>query len=117
MDIFTIEGDLVKLVLNPDLYNLESVYSAAHQMMKTSYIYLDGDPEIEVVVYLSYKDDTMNTKEKLGELAKTFLNHLVDQAFHAVDSDKEKISKALLLKKSFEDVHIESYDDEPNSDP
>ena len=112
MDFFTIEKDFVKLELNPKLYDVETIYSAAYQLMEDAYVYFDGDPDIEITVHLSYKDEGMNKEKELSDLAKKFLNHLVNYTFYKINSKKKEVLRALLLRKSFENVNLEEYDEE-----
>jgi len=58
---FKIENDLVKIELNPKLYNLDVIYSGAYSLMEKAYIYFDGDIESKIIVTLTYKNKKDNT--------------------------------------------------------
>lgn len=115
MDFFKIENDFVKIDLNPKLYNLETIYSAAYQSIEDAFVFFDGDPDIEITVNLSYKDNKKNNEKNLSELAKKFMNNLVNYTFYKINSKNKEILRALLLKKSFESINLEELDDEAES--
>ncbi|MFP4111862.1 MAG: hypothetical protein ACLFPQ_05715 [Candidatus Woesearchaeota archaeon] len=113
MEFFKIKDDFAVIELNPRLYDLEAIYSAAYQTMEDSYIYFEGDPEIEITVNISYKDKSKNDKEALSLLAKNFMNQLVNYTYYKINSKKKEILRALLLKKSFDNINL--YDTEADS--
>jgi len=112
MDYFNIEKDFVKINLNPKLYDLETIYSTAYQLIEDTYIYVDGDPEKKITVNLSYKNKSKNKENELSLLAKNFRNELVNNIYSKLGSKKKEFLKVLLLKKSFGSINLEDYDDE-----
>ena len=72
-DVMEIQGDSVVLSINPKLYALETVYSAAYVFLDRAYILLDGDPEKEILVKLKPKQ-----KEDLDKLGGEFFNELIN---------------------------------------
>lgn len=116
MEFFTIEDVFVVLKLSPKLYNIESVYSAAYQLIDSAYVVLDGDPDIEIIVRLSHKDDKKNTKTLLETLAKEYLNHLVNYTYYRMNSKKKELLRTLLLRKSMSSIDLDSYDSDEVSE-
>jgi His-Xaa-Ser system protein HxsD len=111
MEFFQVENEFIKISLNPKLYNLETIYSAAYQIMEDAFVILDGDPDTEITVNLSYKEDTKNNGHELSALAKKFMNQLVNYTFYKINSQKKELLRALLLKKSFENIDLEKFDE------
>jgi His-Xaa-Ser system protein HxsD len=107
MEYYTIKDGFSVLTLNPRLYNLDTIYSALYQLIDDAYVVLDGDPDIEIEVRLSWKDDKKNDEKQLGELAKEFLNQLVNYTYYKINTKKREFLRALMLKKSFGDIVLE----------
>ena len=59
-----INEDTVILNINPKLYSLETVYSAAYVFLDRAYILLDGDPKEKIVVKLKPKKEENLEKDK-----------------------------------------------------
>lgn len=57
-------------------YPLEAIFSAAYVFIDRAYIYLDGDPEKEIMVRLRSKEKA--DKKKLEVLEGEFLNELLN---------------------------------------
>ena len=47
-----VKKGFVILTVNPKIYPLETVYSAAYTFLDKAYILLDGDPKKEIIVKL-----------------------------------------------------------------
>ncbi len=65
--------------LNTKTYPLEAIYSAAYVFLDRAYIFLDGDPEKEIIVSLKAKKPlTQKELENLkGEFHNELLNYLI----------------------------------------
>jgi len=70
-----ISDDYVVVSVNPKIYSLPTIYSAAYVFLDRAYIILDGDPEKEILVNLKPKNDY--DLEKLG---MEFYNELLSYA-------------------------------------
>lgn len=69
----------IAFFLNSKLYPLEAIYSTAYVFLDRTYIFLNGDPKKEVIVYLKGKKK-MNLKELeglQGEFHNELLNYLL----------------------------------------
>ena len=115
MKFYEIENDFIKIYLNPKLYNLETIYSSAYQLMETVNIILEGDPDVEVIVNLSYKEKD-NTEKELTELAKEFSNKLINYSYYKINTKNKALLRSLLLKKSFENIILEDIGDDEESE-
>ena len=90
-----IQGDSVVLSINPKLYALETVYSAAYVFLDRAYILLDGDPEKEILVKLKPKQN-----EDLDKLGGEFLNELINYADYRERSKQTKEIREMLLQRA-----------------
>ena len=116
-----IENGSVILSINPKLYNLETVYSAAYVFLDKAYVLLNGDPKKEVLVSLKPKG-----KERLEKIGREFLNELINYADYQKRAEQTKKVREMLLQRAlitndpptvqndneFDDVMEELEDDE-----
>ena len=114
MDFFKIKDNHSVIELNPDLFSLDVAYSAAYTLLEKAFITFDGDPESEILVKLSFKDESENTKSNLEDLSKEFHNNLINENANRLGSNKKEYLRALLLKKSFKEINLESLDESIN---
>lgn len=75
--------------LNPNFYSIEAVYAAAYVFVDRAYIYLDGDPKKEIVVFLKGKKHKLE-KNELDSLKGEFLNELLDYLLRVQISQKNQ---------------------------
>jgi len=84
---------LVTISVNPSIFPLEVVYSAAYVFMNDAYVILDGDPKSKILVHLKAK----NSRKDLEALALEFNNELLNYAVYAVQAAKtQEIRKAIV---------------------
>ena len=69
----------ITIWLNTKTYPLEAIYSAAYVFLDRAYIFLDGDPEREIIVSLKgkIKLNKMQLKKLSGEFCNELLNYLL----------------------------------------
>ena len=94
-DNIKIDGNEVVLKINPKLYSLETIYSAAYVFLDRVYVILDGDSEKEVLVKLKPKKE-VNLKEIAGE----FFNELINYADYQKRAEKTKKIREVLLQRA-----------------
>lgn len=94
-DNVKIEKDSVILSINPKLYPLETVYSAAYVFLDRAYILLDGNPEKEIIVNLKPKET-----EDLEKLGREFLNELINYADYQKRAEQTKKVREVLLQRA-----------------
>lgn len=88
------EGSVI-VNINPKLYGLETVYSAAYVFLDRAYIMLDGDPEKEIVVKLKAKKE-----EDLEKLGSEFFNELINYADYQKRAEQTKKIREMLMERA-----------------
>ena len=88
---------LVKV--NPKIYSLDVIYSAAYVFLDRAYLFLDGDPEKEVKIELRLKS-LKSIKEELEKLAREFFNELLNYSFYKKQAEKNQNIREILLQTS-----------------
>lgn len=104
LEIHEKEG-YVWVSINPRIYRLEVVYSAAYMFLETCYVLIDGDPQEEIIVELRPKNET--NPADLRTFGREFNNELVNYANYAVQcirnmGIRETILKRVLLTNNIE---------------
>lgn len=90
--------------VNPKIYFLDVIYSAAYILLDRAHIILDGDPEEEIIAELRPKG-----KQDLKALAMAFNDELLNYSVYKTQSEKNKdikqaIIQRALLTNGFEDT-------------
>jgi len=108
----------VLLSVNPKIYSLDVIYSAAYVFLDKAYILLDGDPEKEVVVRLRLKEEiSENSEKELKKLGNEFFNELLNYSFYKKQAEKnskirETLLQTALIGSSLQEPQIETSQDE-----
>jgi len=96
-NIDILEGDNCVLVsINPKIYPLDVIYSAAYVFLDRAYIFIDGDPEEEVVIELRPKD----AKANLEALGREFDNELLNYAAYKVHAEKNATIRQMIIQRA-----------------
>ena len=95
MKNITIKEESVLLNINPEIYPLSVIYSAAYVFLDKAYIFLDGSPESEVFVELKPKDNA--DLEKLGS---DFYNELINYADYSSRAEKTRKIREMILQRA-----------------
>ncbi len=85
----------VLLSINPAIYPLELVYSAAYILMDKAYIILGGDPKEKILVEIRQK----RKEQDLRQLAMEFNNELLNYAVYKTQSEKNKTLRETILQR------------------
>jgi His-Xaa-Ser system protein HxsD len=80
--------------LNPSIYPLDAVYSAAYVFLDRAYILLDGDPKSEIRVIIRSKSG------KSENLAMEFTNELIKCCEYKVNSERNKDLRRIILERA-----------------
>jgi len=97
MENVKISSDHVVVSVNPKIYSLPTIYSAAYVFLDRAYIILDGDPEKEILVNLKPKKEC--NLEKLG---LEFLNELINYANYSNNvKENNEIIKTIIQRALF----------------
>ncbi len=89
------KDNYVLVSVNPKLYSLEVVYSAAYSMIDRVYVILGGDPEQEILAELRPKKG-----KNLEEIGREFNNELINYAVYIMQSERNKKEKETLIKRA-----------------
>jgi His-Xaa-Ser system protein HxsD len=85
----------VTFAINPKVYPLETVYSAAYVFLDRAYVLLDGDPEKEIVITLKSKGGG-----DLEELHCEFMNELINYADYRQRAKETIRLRELLMQRA-----------------
>jgi His-Xaa-Ser system protein HxsD len=81
--------------LNPKVYPIETVYSAAYVFLDKAYVFLDGDPEKEILVTLKHKEGG-----DLENLRGEFMNELINYADYRQRAKETLRLRELLMQRA-----------------
>ncbi len=87
---------LVLVSVNPKIFSLPVIFSAAYWMMDKAFVVIDGSPETQVVVSLRPRKN-----QKLEELARLFNDELLNYAVNAEETKKTESLRNELIKQAF----------------
>ena len=81
--------------INTKLYPIEAIYGAAYVFIDKAYVFLDGNPEKEVLVQLKGKKDL--TVKDIKKLASEFLNELLSSSLRSqISKNNSKIREYIV---------------------
>ncbi len=111
LEINNKEG-FVSVSINPKIYSLDVIYSAAYMFIDNCYILVDGDPQIEIIVELRPKKKGTN----LETLGREFNTELVSYTTYAINCAKNAgLRDAILRRVLFtNDVDLQNQSNLPN---
>lgn len=95
IDNLEVHSDHVVVSVNPKIYGLTIVYSAAYVMMDKAYVVIDGDPEEEILVEIRPKD-----KRDAEEIGRDFNNELINYAVYQAQSAANQEVKEAIVKRA-----------------
>jgi His-Xaa-Ser system protein HxsD len=82
--------------VNPKIYPLSAVFSAAYSMLDKAFVVLDGNPETEIVVSLKPR-----LNQPLEQLARQFNDELISSAVNQSESKKTRLLRDEIIKQAF----------------
>ncbi|MAG21918.1 MAG: hypothetical protein CL943_01250 [Candidatus Diapherotrites archaeon] len=88
--------NFVLLSINPKIYSLGVVFSAAYVLLEKAFIVVDGNPEEQLVVSLQPKKG-----KNLTELANEFNQQLINFAVNFDQSARTKQIREEFIKQAF----------------
>lgn len=115
------DGNYVIISLNPKIYSLDVMYSAAYVFLDRAYMMISGNPEKEILVEIKPKDSSVD----LELLGRDFNNEILNYSVYSSQTKKNEgirnaiIQRALLTNDlpevaGFHDeVPDESFIDDP----
>ena len=90
-----IKEDCAVFSVNPKIFSLDVVYSAAYIMIDKAFIILDGDPEEEIFVEIRKKTQ----EQDFIQLVREFNEELLNYAVYKNQSEKNKKLRELILQR------------------
>lgn len=86
--------------LNPKIYPLEAVYGACYVFIDRAYLFLDGNPEKEIKIFIKGKEE-LNSKE-LEKLAGEFKNEVLNYTLRlSIAQNTKKIRETIVERALF----------------
>ncbi len=102
------KNKIITVSINPNIFPLEIIYSAAYVLMNDAYVILDGDPKKKILVQIKAKEQ----KKDLEKLALEFHNELLNYAVYAVQAAKtQEIRKAIVERALMTNTLPEGYEE------
>ena len=95
MENFEVKGDSVVVSVNPKIYPLDVIFSAAYIFTDKHYIILDGNPEEEILVEIKPKKKA----NSMQEIAMEFSNELINYGSYAVQSARNIHLRHIILQR------------------
>jgi len=90
-------GKIRTVHVNPKIYPLDVIYSAAYVFLDDFYIILDGDPEKRVIIKLFPKKTSNKDNE---DIEKKFHNELVNYAFYKKQGEKNADIRKSIIQRA-----------------
>jgi len=89
------KGDYLIVSINPKIYPLEVIYSAAYVFLDRAYLTIDGNPEEEIFVQMKPKG-----KENLEKLGLEFNNELVNYSVYVVQATRNQPLRKAIIERA-----------------
>lgn len=90
----------VKISVNPKIYPLHIIYSAAYVFLDKAFVNIEGNPEEEIFVTLIPKQSNMN----LEVLGRDFNNELINYAAFSIRYGLTKQIREKIVEKLLEAI-------------
>ncbi len=88
-----------RIALNPKIYPVAVVLSAAYSLLDRGYFLVSGSPERELAVEIRSKGKP--SKEALQALCDSFSDELVNSAIYAIQSANNRPLREAILRAAF----------------
>jgi His-Xaa-Ser system protein HxsD len=92
------KGNYVLVSVNPKIYPLDVVHSAAYVLMDRAYIIIGGDPKEEIIVELRPKDK----KTDIETLGRDFNNELLNYAVYLMQSERNRAERTAIIQRALQ---------------
>lgn len=95
MNNFEIKDGSVVVSVNPKIYPLDVIFSAAYIFTDKNYIVLDGNPEEEILVEIKPKEKT----DDMEKIANELNNELINYAAYAVQMARNAHLRHIIMRR------------------
>ncbi len=110
-----LEGSHAKVRVNPKIYSLAVVQSAAFSLLDKGYFFIGGDSETGFLVEIWPRKGS--NQEDLLETGKAFNDELLNYAVYALQSESNKPLREAILRAAFFAVQQPSVAAKPGNGP
>ena len=101
----------VLITINPKIFNLDVIYSAAYIFLDKAYIMIDGNPEKEIVVQIKPK---MN--EDSETLGREFNNELLNYSVYKKQVERNSAIRQTIVQRALL-TNISKNEEKENEEP
>ncbi len=95
MQDFEVKGNEASMNINPEMFSLEIVYSAAYVFLDHAYFSFDGDPEENIKINIKAKKG-----EDIEKIAGEFQNELVNYAVYVQESKRNEDVRSAIVERA-----------------
>ncbi|MBU0666569.1 MAG: hypothetical protein ABIC91_01485 [Nanoarchaeota archaeon] len=96
LDNMEIHKNFAIVSLNPKIYPLSVIFSAAYWLLDKAHVIIDGDPETEILVEMRPRDKDVDLKE----LGNKFNDELINYAVYTVQSTRNKRLREMIVENA-----------------
>jgi His-Xaa-Ser system protein HxsD len=97
LDNIEIHKNFAIISVNPKMYPLSVIYSAAYWLLDRVHVLIDGDPETEVLVEIRPKKEQ---KVDLKEIGYEFNDELINYSVYTVQATRNKKLREMIVENA-----------------
>lgn len=101
MEVHKKEGYVIVSV-NPRIYSLDILYSAAYVLLDKAYLIIDGDPNEEILIEIRPRENGLD----LETLGRELNNELINYAVYKLRSDRNKNIRNAIVQRAFDTNNV-----------
>jgi His-Xaa-Ser system protein HxsD len=98
LDNIEIHKDFAIISINPKLYPLSVIYSAAYWLLDRVHVIIDGDTETEILVEIRPKNKSKQVD--LKEIGYEFNDELINYSVYTVQSMRNKNLREMIMQNA-----------------
>jgi len=98
LDNIEIHKGFAIISVNPKLYPLSVIYSAAYWLLDRVHVIIDGDPDTEVLIEIRPKDKEQ--KVDLKEIGYEFNDELINYSVYTVQATRNKKLREMIVENA-----------------
>jgi His-Xaa-Ser system protein HxsD len=88
--------DCAMLTINPEIFPLEIIYSAAYILIDKAFIVLDGDPKEQILVEIRKKEES----QELRKIVQDFYGELLNYSVYKKQTDSNAGVREIILQRA-----------------
>jgi His-Xaa-Ser system protein HxsD len=98
LDNIEVHKDYANISVNPRLYPLSVIYSAAYWLLDRVHVIVDGDPDTEILIEIRPKKNSKNLD--LKEIGYEFNDELINYSVYTVQATRNKKLREMIMQNS-----------------